>query len=232
MYERTRLLFGDKVFNDFKNVKVLLIGIGGVGSYALETLVRHGFLNIMVVDYDKIDKTNLNRQIITDSTNIGASKVIEAIKRSKQINPEVNIEGQEIKLDKENIKMLINLHFDYIIDACDTLEVKYSLIENSIKNDYKLISCMGTANKTDPSKLAITTLDKTYNDPIAKILRKKVKDNHINKKINVISSTELPIKTGILASSNMVPSVAGILCVTYIIKDLIKRHIYELRPIE
>lgn len=222
MFERTIKLYGEEVFQKIQKAKVLLIGIGGVGTYALEALVRNGFTNITIVDYDTIDITNLNRQLITNTNNIGHSKVIEGILRAKSINPDILIDGQETKLTRDNIDVLLSVSYDYIIDACDTIDVKFALMEKSLHYPYKLISSMGTAKKIDPTKLTITTLDKTNNDPLARILRKKVKDAKINKKIPVVSSTEVPINIDCLASSNLVPSVAGILLVSYIINDIIK----------
>lgn len=222
MFDRLINLIGDDKINIIKTKKVLLIGLGGVGSYALEALVRNGFKNITIVDYDKIDISNLNRQLITNSSNIGHSKVIEGILRAKLINPDILIDGIENKLTVDNIDRLLDLDFDYVIDACDDVLVKFTLIEKSLHYNYKLISSMGTANKLDPTKLSITTLTKTTNDPLARILRKKVKDAKINKKIHVISSTEVPEKNRALGTANLVPSVAGILCVSYIINDIVK----------
>lgn len=188
---------------------------------ALETLVRNGFTNITIIDYDSIDKSNLNRQIITNSNNIGHSKVIEGILRAKSINPDILIDGIEKRLKTDNINEILNLGYDYIIDACDSIDIKFALIENSLHYQYKLITCLGTAKKKDPTKLSITTLDKTSYDPLAKILRKKVRDANINKKLYVVSSDEVPIKCDSLASLSMVPNTAGILCVSYIIDDII-----------
>ena len=188
---------------------------------ALETLVRNGFTNITIIDYDSIDKSNLNRQIITNSNNIGNSKVIEGILRAKSINPDILIDGIEKRLKTDNINEILNLGYDYIIDACDSIDIKFALIENSLHYQYKLITCLGTAKKKDPTKLSITTLDKTSYDPLAKILRKKVRDANINKKLYVVSSDEVPIKCDSLASLSMVPNTAGILCVSYIIDDII-----------
>lgn len=224
MFERSISFLGDDIYNIIKSKKILLIGVGGVGSMALETLVRNGFTNITIVDYDKIDKSNLNRQIITNSNNIGHSKVIEGILRAKLINPDILIDGIEKCLKTDNIKEILDLNYDYIIDACDSIDIKFALIENSLHYRYNLITCLGTAKKKDPTKLSITTLDKTNYDPLAKILRKKVKDANINKKLYVVSSDEVPIECNGLASLSMVPNTAGILCVTYIINDIIKKE--------
>lgn len=222
MFERLIGLIGEEKLKEIERKKVLLIGVGGVGSYALEALIRNGFFDITIVDFDIIDLSNLNRQLITDSTNIGKYKVDEAKKRALLINPNINIQTINEKLNKENLRNLLNQNFDYIIDACDTLDVKFALMENSIHYSYKLISSMGTAKKIDPTKLEITTLDKTNNDPIARLLRNKVRKAHINKKIYVVSSTEVPKQINMLGTANLVPSVAGLLCVSFIFNDIIK----------
>ena len=222
MFERLIGLIGEEKLKEIERNKILLIGVGGVGSYALEALIRNGFYDITIVDFDTIDLSNLNRQLITDSTNIGKHKVDEAKKRALLINPNINIQAINEKLNKENLRNLLNQNFDYIIDACDTLDVKFALMENSLHYSYKLISSMGTAKKTDPTKLEITTLDKTNNDPIARLLRNKVRKAHINKKIYVVSSTEVPKQINMLGTANLVPSVAGLLCVSFIFNDIIK----------
>ena len=222
MFERLIGLIGEEKLKEIERKKILLIGVGGVGSYALEALIRNGFFDITIVDFDIIDLSNLNRQLMTDSTNIGKYKVDEAKKRALLINPNINIQTINEKLNKENLRNLLNQNFDYIIDACDTLDVKFALMENSIHYSYKLISSMGTAKKIDPTKLEITTLDKTNNDPIARLLRNKVRKAHINKKIYVVSSTEVPKQINMLGTANLVPSVAGLLCVSFILNDIIK----------
>ena len=222
MFERLIGLIGEEKLKEIERKKILLIGVGGVGSYALEALIRNGFYDITIVDFDTIDLSNLNRQLITDSTNIGKYKVDEAKKRALLINPNINIQAINEKLNKENLRNLLNPNFDYIIDACDTLDVKFALMENSLHYSYKLISSMGTAKKIDPTKLEITTLDKTNNDPIARLLRNKVRKAHINKKIYVVSSTEVPKQINMLGTANLVPSVAGLLCVSFIFNDIIK----------
>ncbi len=223
MFDRLIALIDESNYNKIKQQKILLVGVGGVGSYALETLVRNGFTNITIIDYDKIDITNLNRQLITNNQNIGHSKVIAGILRSKSINPDILIDGIENKLTEANIEEILALNFDYVIDACDDINIKFLLMLKKEQYKYQLISSMGTAKKLNPTKLKITTLDKTTNDPLARILRKKVKDAKIKYKINVVSSDEVPLPIKTLGSANLVPSVAGILCVSYIINDLIKK---------
>ena len=222
MFERLIGLIGEEKLSEIESKKILLIGVGGVGSYTLEALIRNGFSNLTLVDFDTIDLSNLNRQLITNTTNIGKYKVDEAQKRALSINPSIKIQTVKEKLNKENLKVLLDQDFDYIIDACDTLEVKFALMEESLHYSYKLISCMGTAKKTNPTKLEITTIDKTNNDPIARILRNKVKKAHINKILYVVSSTEVPKQISVLGTANLVPSVAGLLCASYVFNDIIK----------
>lgn len=221
MFDRIIALIGKEKFELLEKKKILLVGCGGVGGYALETLVRSGINNIDIIDFDNIELSNLNRQIISTQKNIKNSKVEEAKKRSLSINPKININIFKTFLNKENINELLNNNYDYIIDACDSIDTKVELIKFSVKNKIKIISCMGTAKKMDPTKLRITTLDKTKYDPLAKIMRKKIKDLDIKEKITVVSTEEEPIKCDKLGSFMMVPATAGILCAKYIIEDII-----------
>ena len=222
MFERVISLVGTTNFEKIKKKTVLIIGLGGVGGYATESLVRSGIHNLIIIDHDKVDITNLNRQIISNNNNIGNNKVDEFKKRIFEINPECNVITHKIFLDKTNFDILDNYHIDYIVDCCDSVDTKKLLIDYSIKKNIKLISSMGTANKLDPTKLAIIDIRKTSYDPLAKILRKYVNDLKTNKKIMVISSTEEPLKRQGLSSLIFVPATAGILCGNYIIKDILK----------
>lgn len=221
MFERVISLVGEDNYNKIKSTTVLIVGLGGVGGYALESLVRSGLGTLILIDYDIIDKTNLNRQIITTQENIGIPKVSSAKARVKSINPHCKVITERIFLDKDTINLLDKYHLDYIIDACDSVQAKKLLIDYALSRNIKLISSMGTANKLDPSKLAITDIRKTSYDPLAKIIRKYVQELKTNKKIMVVSSTEQPQKTGCLASMVFVPATAGLLLANYIIKDIL-----------
>lgn len=223
MFERMISLIGKDKFSKLQTTNVLVIGIGGVGGYALEALARSGIMNISIIDYDKIEITNLNRQIISSNDNIGLNKVDVAKERVLKINPDLKIAIFNENLSEENIDYILENKYDYIIDACDTIDTKVLIIEKSLKYKFKLISCMGTANKTNPALLSITELSKTSNDPIAKILRKKVKELKINKKISVVSSTETPIANKNLGTNSYIPGIAGLLCASYVINDITKK---------
>lgn len=222
MFDREIKLIGKDNLNKIQSKIVLLIGLGGVGGYSLETLIRAGIENIIIVDYDIIDITNLNRQILTTTKNISKLKTEVAKSRILDINPNCNITMINTKLTKDNINILFNNKIDYIIDACDSIDVKKELIIQSIKRKIKLITCCGTGNKLDPTKFSITDIRKTSYDPIAKILRKFVIDNKIKDKVMVVSSTEQPKKIeGKISSISYVPSIAGILLTSYVINDII-----------
>lgn len=224
MFDRIISLIGEEDLKKIKEKTILIVGLGGVGGYAMESLLRSGIGNLILIDYDKIDISNLNRQIITNKGNIGMEKVIVAKERILSINPDCNVITYDVFLNEENINMLDKHHIDYIIDACDSVNTKKILIDYAVLKDINIISSMGTANKMDPSKLEIIDIRKTSYDPLAKKLRKYVIDKKINKKIMVVSSTEEPIRRDMLASLVFVPATAGILCANYIIRDIIKSN--------
>lgn len=220
--QRLELMIGDKI-NDIVNTKVLVLGLGGVGSYAVEALVRSGIGSIVLVDYDNIDITNLNRQLMTTHENIGKPKTSILETRIKSINPNCSVEIIADKITMNNIDDIYNKNVDYIIDACDTLEVKKNLISNCKHKNIKLISCMGTGNKFDPTRLKISDIRKTSYDPIAKILRKFIIEKKINYKVMVVSSDEKPLNfSNPIGSNAFVPATAGLLCASYVINDIIK----------
>ena len=222
MFERLISLIGEENLEKIKNAKILLIGIGGVGGFTLEALVRSGFSNITIIDGDTIDVTNLNRQIITNQENIGNLKGNEALKRYTNINPNLKLQVQNVFLTKDNFNQYINKQYDYIIDACDDINIKVELIKYATTNDIKIICSLGTGKKLNSTYLEITTLDKTNYDPLAKKLRNILRKENITLKIPVVFSKEQPVKNEILASAVFVPSVAGIYLANYVFLDIIK----------
>lgn len=221
MFERLITLINEESFNKIQTKNVLIVGGGGVGGYAFETLVRSGIINITIVDGDVVENSNLNRQIISNINVIGKPKVLVAKERALSINPNANIKVINEFITENNFNILLEDKYDYVIDACDDLKLKMLLIKNA--SNYKLISSMGTANKMDMTKFSITTIDKTSNDPIARIIRKKVKDEKIRTKFKVVSSTEPPIKNHTkLGTIAYMPAISGLLCASYILNDIIK----------
>ena len=171
MFERLELLVGKEALNKIHNTSVLVIGLGGVGGYVTESLIRSGIENITIVDYDTIDESNINRQIIALQNNIGKLKTDEFEKRILNINKNVKVEKKNLFIDENNIDSLFNEDIDYVIDACDTINTKKLIIDRCIKSNIKFITCMGTGKRINPSKLVIGDLKDTSYDPIARILR-------------------------------------------------------------
>ncbi len=224
MFDRTIALIGKDNLDKIKNSSILIIGVGGVGGYAIETLIRSGIENITLVDYDKIDISNINRQIIAKESNIGKSKVEEWKKRILEINNNVNVTIIKEKITKDNIDILFNKKYNYIIDACDTVIVKKILIKKCKEKNIKLLTICGMGKKINPSLVKICDIKDTEYDPIAKELRKYIRDNHIKGKIPCIFSNEKPITNDkkIIASMTPVPAVAGIYAAYYIINNIIQ----------
>ena len=223
MFDRLELLIGSDNLKKIKTKKILIIGVGGVGGSVVTSLIRSGIENITVVDFDKIDTSNLNRQQVAYQSTIGKKKadVIETI--IKDINPECVVNKYDLFLDKDNIDEVFNkVNPDFVIDCCDSIETKKEIIKKSIKMNVAFISSMGTGNRLDPSKLEIIDIRKTNIDPLARIMRKWVKDEKINEKIPVLCSTELPLYKGTtVASSSFVPNSAGLLISSYVIRKII-----------
>lgn len=222
MFERLITLIGEDDVNKLKKANVLIVGLGGVGGYALETLVRSGIYNLTIVDGDIVELSNLNRQIISKRDVIGRPKALVAQARTLEINPDVNLKVINQFIREDNFSLLNIDSFDYVIDACDDLNLKMLLIKNADK--YKLISSMGTANKMDMTRFKITTIDKTSYDPLAKIIRKKIKEKKIRTKFKVVSSDEKVMKNGTkLGTIAYMPGVSGLLCASYVINDIINK---------
>lgn len=219
---RLEVLIGEKV-NDLKNLNILIIGLGGVGGYTLESLVRSGVENITIADYDTIESSNINRQLICLSDNIGNKKTTEWKKRALKINNNCNINIIDKCVKISDVKSFGN--FDYIIDTCDDTNLKVELIIYANENKINLISCMGTAKKIDATKLKITKLEKTKNDPLAKKIRSELRKRKASLKCTVVSSEEQPLKNADLGTTSYVPAVAGLLITNQIFNDILKKTV-------
>lgn len=223
IFERFESLIGKKGLEKIKQKTILVIGIGGVGGYVVESLIRSGISKIIIVDPDIIEETNINRQILALNSTIGKKKIDVMESRIRDINKNVTIIKYDCFFDKNTKDEILDHNIDFIVDCCDMTESKKLLIKESLNRKIPLISSMGTANRLDPSKLAIMDIRKTYNDPLAKKMRKFIKDEKIKEKIIVLTSLEIPKKNGItLGSTSFVPSAAGLLITSYIIKKIIE----------
>ena len=222
--DRTENLIGKDALNILKESNIAVFGCGGVGSYAIEGLVRAGIGNITIIDNDTVSITNINRQLIADTTTVGQFKVDVEEDRLKKINPYLNITKINDFYSSDNSDKILSNKFDYVIDAIDSIKSKLYLIEQCKKLDVPIISSMGTGNKLDASKFEITDISKTSVCPLAKIIRKELKKKNINH-LKVLYSRELPVKNTInsIASISFVPSVAGLLIAEEVVKDLVNK---------
>ena len=222
-FERMELLIGDKI-NLLKDKSILVLGLGGVGGYVTESLARCGIGNLILVDYDKVDVTNINRQIIATYSNIGKLKTECFKERINDINKECNVTLINEFYGEDNKDILFNQKLDYVIDCCDSLNSKKILIEECHKRKIPIISSMGTGNKFHPELFSITKLKKTEYDPLAKKLRFLLKENKELLEIEVLYSKEKPEQfKGKIGSISYVPSVAGLLLTSHVINKFLEK---------
>lgn len=223
-YVRLEKVIGKDKVDDLGQKCVLVIGCGGVGGYVCEALARSNIGRLIIVDFDVVDVTNINRQIIALESTIGQKKVDVLEKRLKDINPNLDVVKIDSFIGVDNIEVLFKDKLDYLVDACDSIKTKLALIDECLKRKIPFVSSMGTGNKLDPTKLDVVDIRKTVNDPLARIIRKYVKDKKIKDKVMVLSSTEVPVKTGERApgSTAFVPGTAGLILASFVVRNLIK----------
>ena len=223
-YVRLEKVIGKDKVDDLGQKCVLVIGCGGVGGYVCEALARSNIGRLIIVDFDVVDVTNINRQIIALESTIGQKKVDVLEKRLKDINPNLDVVKIDSFIGVDNIEVLFKDKLDYLVDACDSIKTKLALIDECLKRKIPFVSSMGTCNKFDPTKLDVVDIRKTVNDPLARIIRKYVKDKKIKDKVMVLSSTEVPVKTGerTPGSTAFVPGTAGLILASFVVRNLIK----------
>ena len=235
-FSRTAMIIGEEGIKKLNNSKVAIFGIGGVGSFVVEGLVRAGVQKFILVDKDVVDITNLNRQIHATTKTIGKDKVEIMKQRVLDINPNAKVETYKEFFMPDSKTKILNKSIDYIVDAVDTVTAKIELVVQAEKLNIPIISAMGTGNKLDPTKFEITDIYKTSICPLAKVMRKELRQRGI-KKLKVVYSKEEPIvpknlkekledknaKKQVPGSISFVPSVAGMIIAGEVIKDLQKQ---------
>ena len=185
---RLRALIGDENIKRLQNATIMVVGCGAVGSFAIEALARCGVGNLILIDFDKIEKSNINRQIFALHSTLGRTKVAVARERVADINPDINVTALDVFFD-ENTALPVRP--DFVIDAIDTISSKIALYRWCRDNDVRFISSMGAARKTDPSKIKIAKISKTFACPLAARIRKSVRDMNLGD-FPVVFSTETP----------------------------------------
>ena len=225
-FSRTELLLGKEGVKKLQNVKVAIFGIGGVGSYTVEALARAGIGHLIIVDYDKYDITNINRQLGATHSTIGQYKVDVMKKRILDINPNAIVEAYRPDEIEGGETSVVNSSITYVVDAIDTMTNKLELIEKCKKENVKIITATGAGNKLDPTKFEVADIYKTSVCPVCKILRKELTHRNI-KDLKVVYSKEIPKKPETngertLGSVSFVPSVVGLIVAGEVVKDIVK----------
>lgn len=224
--ERSALLLGNEALEILKNKTVLVVGIGGVGSFCVEALARTGIGHLILVDKDKVESSNINRQLLATTETIDQVKVIVMKKRIQTLNPECKVDMYDCFYDCSMDEKIFSQKIDFVIDCIDSIKSKQDLAMACIQRDIPFLSSMGTARRLDPSKLEIMELEKTSYDPIAKRMRNWKRKNKIRNKIWVVCSTEppRPVEAGKpLPSMIFVPASAGLLLASECVKKLFNK---------
>ncbi|PYF08835.1 tRNA threonylcarbamoyladenosine dehydratase [Ureibacillus chungkukjangi] len=240
-FSRNELAIGKEGLEKLKNTTVAILGIGGVGSFAAEACARSGVGRIILVDKDNVDITNVNRQLVAYLSTVGKSKSAVMKERIADINPECEVIDMHMFYTEETYENFFAQNIDFVIDASDTVMYKIHLMKECLKRGIPIISSMGAANKMDPTKFQIADISKTHTDPLAKVIRTKLRKEGITKGVTVVFSDESPIvvrpdvveevgnpnaqirKAKMPPSSNaFVPSVAGLIAASWVINQILK----------
>lgn len=229
IFQREELLIGKENLKKLQQKHVAVFGLGGVGSYVVEGLVRAGIGKFTLIDFDKVDVSNINRQIIATTKTVSRYKVDVEEERIKEINPDAKVITYKefVGNQNENVELFQQLkNVDYIVDAIDTVAAKIRIIEFANKNNINIISALGTGNKLNPTKLKLEDIYNTKVCPLAKVIRKELRKRDIEK-LDVVYSEEEPIKVAnneekkVIGSISFVPSIAGLMISYKVINNLI-----------
>lgn len=231
--ERTTLLVGNKGLEKLNNAHVLIVGLGGVGSYAAEAIARSGVGKMTIIDGDTVDPTNRNRQLQALTSTHGLNKAVLMGERIKLINPEVELTVIESFKNPDDMKDFMTQKFTYVIDAIDSISPKLYLLQTAYFNNQRIISSMGAGGKMDPTKIQVVDIAQTYNCPMAQYVRKRLRYMNIYKGINSVFSTELPAKHSIMKTDgskfkksaygtiSYLPAAFGLTCASVVIRDIV-----------
>ena len=223
-FNRLINLIGQEKFDQLKRKNIIIFGLGGVGSFAAEAIARSGIMKLTVVDYDKVDITNINRQLVALESTIGQLKVEVFKSRALDINPDLEINALNKKVSIDNVEGILSSGYDYVIDCIDDVDGKLAIAKYCLDQGLKLIMSAGFANKIHPELIKISKLNQTSVCPLAKTLRYKLKSINYPLTIDVVYSEEKPIKAidyRILGSNSYVPSTAGLIIASHVINTLI-----------
>ncbi|MBO7434138.1 MAG: tRNA threonylcarbamoyladenosine dehydratase [Salinivirgaceae bacterium] len=230
--ERTELLLGKETVKQLRHKHVLVVGLGGVGAYAAEMIARAGIGRMTIVDADTVSTSNINRQLPALHSHIGKPKAEIMAYRLRDINPDIDLTVINEFVKDERMVQLLDNEYDYVVDAIDTISPKVFLILHCLNRNLKIVSSMGAGGKTDPSKIAIADISKSYNCKLAKSIRKRLHRKGINKGVAVVFSSELTDKDAVVevndeenkkstvGTISYMPALFGIFCAAKVIRDL------------
>lgn len=229
--QRTRLMLGDEALEKLRHAHVALFGVGGVGGYAAEALIRAGVGTLTIVDNDDVDVTNINRQLIALHSTVGRPKTEVMAERLRDISPNADVIEKRLFFLPETADQFNFRDYDYVVDAIDTVKAKLELIERCISCGTPVISAMGAGNKTDPAMFQVADISKTEMDPLAKVMRRELRARGINH-VKVVYSKEKPLNTVVQGngeqssrhapgSISFVPPAAGLVLASEVVKDIL-----------
>lgn len=230
---RTMHLIGYDGVCRLENARVLVVGVGGVGGYAAEMLVRAGVGYIAIVDADEVSVSNINRQLVAMHSTIGQLKTELYKKRFKEISPNIEVTALSLFLSSENVDEIVENNYDYVIDAIDTIAPKMALITYCLKHKIPIISSMGAGGRIDPSKVQYADVWETREDGLARVIRQRLKKLGVKSSLKVVYSSETPIKNSIIQLEEdnkrssfgtlaTIPSIFGIYLANYVIREIVK----------
>lgn len=236
-FSRTELVIGNSGLQRLAQTTVVVFGLGGVGGAAVEALARSGIGKLVLIDYDQVDLTNINRQIIALDSTVGMAKVDVIRGRIHDINPDCEIVTYQEFFDKTTVDRHLKSDYDYVLDAIDTVSSKLDLLEQCYNMKLPVISCMGAGNKLDPTKLTVADISQTHTCPLAKVVRYELRKRGITNGVNTVYSTERAIKNkattavetpsasrrSVPGSSSVVPPVAGYIMASVVIQDILNK---------
>ena len=233
--QRTELLLGDETLDQLRQLNILIIGLGGVGSYAAEFLTRAGVGNMTIVDGDTVDLTNTNRQLPALHSTIGQAKTTVMAQRMRDINPEINLTVIEQFLDPGQVQELIDPRFDYVFDCIDSVSPKQYIIVACKQKDVRVVSSMGAGGRIDPSKVKVADISETFNCPFAQQMRKGLRRKGVRRGVTTVFSSELVdkntcmltdgsrFKKSFYGTISYIPALFGLYMASVVIQDVAGR---------
>ena len=221
--DRLTILIGEQGVNRLAAAKVAVVGLGGVGGQAAEAITRSFVGSLVLVDGDKVNASNCNRQILASAKTVGKEKALVAADRVKEINPDAEVLAQPLFVTAENVASLPIWDADCVVDAIDDVDAKVALIKEARARGVKIVSSMGAANRFDPMAFKVADISETHTCPLAKKIRKLLAEQGITKGVTVVYSTEKPLSFGgALGSNAFVPPAAGLLVASAAVNLLLK----------